>query len=376
MRVCFISHSEGVFGAEGAMLELVRALEPLGVKALVLVPMHGPIIDRLDSMGVEYRIIHFRWWVDTKGSVFRTCAKFLYNIILIPTIIKTLRAWGCDLVYTNTFAVWVGALCAKILGLPHVWHLHEFGLQDHGLEFDFGRGISCKAMGYLSSEIIVVSQAVRKHYGPDLPVEKINLIYQSVELKTDLPGSASANEARTGLRCGVIGRLQQGKGYLDVIEALYALRAEGMDISLCIAGIGNSEYEEVLRELVRQRGIDDAVKFMGFVDDPSVFYDSLDVLVVSSVKEAFGRVTVEAMLAGKAVVATNTGGSLELIKDNETGLLYESGNIESLKEKLKTLYESPEMRGTLGESARVWAQDRFTPQRYANEMHNVFNRLI
>jgi glycosyltransferase involved in cell wall biosynthesis len=102
-----------------------------------------------------------------------------------------------------------------------------------------------------------------------------------------------------------------------------------------------------------------------------------DVVLICSRWEAFGRATVEAMLAGKPIIATaNSGGTAELLHDGETGLLYEAGNHVELADRIQRLYQSPEERAKLGAAAQVWAAGRFTQQRYAREVIDVLNEVL
>ena len=101
-----------------------------------------------------------------------------------------------------------------------------------------------------------------------------------------------------------------------------------------------------------------------------------DVVLMCSRFESFGRVTVEAMLAGKPVIGAASGGTAELIQDGETGLLYEPGNHDELAMKIEYLFEHPEKRLQLGAAARVWATGRFAQQRYAREVHDLLTGVV
>ena len=102
-----------------------------------------------------------------------------------------------------------------------------------------------------------------------------------------------------------------------------------------------------------------------------------DVTLVCSRWEAFGRVIVEAMLAGKPVIATaNSGGTAELIEEGKTGLLYERGNHIELADKIQYLYKNPEVRSKLGQAGYASAVGRFTLERYAQEMLDLFEGVL
>ena len=82
------------------------------------------------------------------------------------------------------------------------------------------------------------------------------------------------------------------------------------------------------------------------------------------------------MLAGKPIVGTASGATVELIQDGVTGLLYDSGNHDELADKIQYLYENPEERLRLGAAARIWVADRFTQERYAKEVFDLLSEVL
>ena len=96
----------------------------------------------------------------------------------------------------------------------------------------------------------------------------------------------------------------------------------------------------------------------------------------STSPEPFGRVIVEAMLAGRPVVAAKAGGALEILKDHETGLLVESGNPQALARAIRTLLGDPELAATLGESAKRDAQERFGLDKILQQWSECIKEVI
>ena len=136
MRVCFISHSAGRYGAELALLELLQGLVKLGVRCLVLVPQKGPILGELDRMNIEWRIIHYPKW--TSRSFLSRIARILISLVIAVRMAQILSQWRCDVVYTNTSIICVGAFAAWLARKPHVWHSHESSRQKPKIESKVG----------------------------------------------------------------------------------------------------------------------------------------------------------------------------------------------------------------------------------------------
>ena len=135
-----------------------------------------------------------------------------------------------------------------------------------------------------------------------------------------------------GRLLGILGRVDAGKGQAFVIEVLHHLRSQvGLEANLLIMGESTRNegdaYFEQLKQQVARLALQDRVHFRGFRANPNVFYQAIDVFVLASENETYGMVTLEAMASGVPVVATATGGTLELVQHGKTGLLYLRGDV-------------------------------------------------
>ena len=120
------------------------------------------------------------------------------------------------------------------------------------------------------------------------------------------------------------------------------------------------KFREEICKLATDLGVADRIHFVGFCRDivPLLFRVDL-VIHCSTSPEPFGRVIVEAMLAGRPVVAARAGGALEIVNDHETGLLVEPADAHALAGAIHELLENTQMAATLGESAKRDAEERF-----------------
>lgn len=378
MRVCFISHSAGRYGAELALLELLQGLTKLNVTCLVLVPAKGPLLAELDGLNIEWRVIRYPPWISRRSSLAHRIGRMLKAFAISFQMAHTIARWRCDIVYTNTAVICTGALAAFVARKPHLWHSHESGYHNHNLKFDFGyRGVAF-LMDSLSEVIIVNSASVKEDYKRYVRPDKMRLIYQSVtvddENKYLEPEPKIANKL---FSCAIVGSLHAWKGQDEAIKALSEVVRRGVDAHLLVVGDGDKRFTAALRKQVKDYGLEQRVTFSGYINDSMQFIQTADVTLVCSKWEAFGRVIVEAMLAGKPVVATeNSGGTAELIEEGKTGLLYERGNHIELADKIQYLYENPEVRSKLGQAGYAWAVGRFTQERYAKEIRDLFTDLL
>ena len=102
----------------------------------------------------------------------------------------------------------------------------------------------------------------------------------------------------------------------------------------------------------------------------------MDVELVCSRAEAFGRVTVEAMLGGIPVIGSNTGGTPELIQDGKNGYLYKYGNPEELESKMEIFIANPDLIKTMGLYAQEYARSRFLSDVYMKKLWQIYNGLL
>ncbi|MDA8156344.1 MAG: glycosyltransferase family 4 protein [Actinomycetota bacterium] len=371
MVICFISHHAGLYGAEGALLELIEALGDRGFDCRVLSPYPGPLFGELKKKGVPYSLIHCKWWADINPSGARRILRTFWNGILLPEVARKIKNWKCDLVFTNTAVLNEGAVAAAVLGLPHVWNIHEFGEEDHGLHFDLGEKVSGRFIDKFSSFVVCNSEAVKKKYARHVRPEKLKVVYQSVTAAEYAGADHYSSGKDYMLKCAVVGRLQPGKGQEDAIRAAGALRRAGAKIGLTIMGDGDPCYERFLKKVANDENVSKQVSFTGFVNDAFSRLHLMDAVLVCSRNEAFGRVTVEAMLAGKPVIGANSGGTAELLCDGFNGLLYTPGDHLDLAGKIHYLLQNKAEARQMGRNGWQWAKNRFTRERYGREIAQI-----
>ncbi len=369
MRVCFVSHGSGRGGAEEVLLETAECLKDSGIECLVLMPGDMGLGEDLRKLGVEYWKVPYWTWMGHKSRWARTQSA-ARNLLLSVPVAMRLRGWNPDIIYSNTMTVGFGALLAKLLRRPHVWHLHEIGYEDHGLRFDFGDRFS---YGLINSATacIAVSKITADKFAEHIDRSKLTVMFQSIHRRAQWQAGSTTNEVpprRHTLRCIIVGRVSEGKRQEDAVSGIAELVRMGVDAELLIVGRGNPGYPEKVQALICEYGLEDRVYMLGSVRDRLPFVESADMVLMCSRFEAFGRVTVEGMLAGKPVVAANTGANPELIRDGENGLLYRVRNTRDLAEKIRYLYEHPELAKRMGQRAQEWAAAIFNKQRFANEI--------
>ncbi len=376
MKVCLIAACPGtdMRGGPRSLLETIDALKKRGVECFVLVPASGRLLEELNIRGIPAAVIPYKRWVENLNyPAWKRLRKVGWNLFMAVAIARQIRQWQCDIIYTNTISIGVGALAALLLGKRHVWHIREFIYEDHAQAFDFGRNFTLKLVDRLSQVCIVNSQAVAQKYEQFITPSKLKVVYQAVSVTSST--SAVILPAKTNFRCIIVGALVEGKRQEDAIKAIAHLVQTGISVELDIVGNGDYQYQQYLQAIAAENLLEQHIRFVGYVDNSFGLMQSADAILVCSRCEAFGRVTVEGMRAGKPVIGARSGGTQELIQDGFNGLLYTVADDRDLAEKIRYLYEHPEMAKQMGENGRLWAAEQFTQERYGEEIYMLLKQL-
>jgi len=204
------------------------------------------------------------------------------------------------------------------------------------------------------------------------------VIYGAVDTK---PYLSDYKKSGTGLSLLSLGRLNPDKGIHTAIEAVaYLVREDGMkDLHLTIVGDGEPEYMSQLRNLVDSENIASFVDFLPAQPKEALpaLYQQADLFLFTSIwPEPFGRVIVEAMASGVAVIGTRVGGAAEILLEDENALTFPAGDAAALAEQIKKLMASPELRARLARSGRETAVGKFDLQRMTTEIESYLESLV
>jgi len=380
MRTCFISHSSGVYGAEKALFDLLIVLKEKGINSIVVLPSFGPLCVELKKNGIDFFINKYWWWISKDHVLWKRIARTILNFPSAFLIALRLKRFKINLICSNTLTISVGMFVAKILKIPHIYFIHEFGKEHHGLQFDIGENLSLALMDKLSLGIICNSMSVKEKFSKYFSREKLFVVYQYVSLgdfeyNPETQHEVNFQSEKNSLNCVIVGALQKGKRQEDAVLAVSELIKKGLDVRLEIVGDGEPEYKLYLFNLVKENKLEDYVHFHGYVNPPFSIILKSDVLLMCSRHEAFGRVTVEALLLGRPVIGARSGGTLELIKEGFNGLLYTPGNYHELSEKIEYIYFHREEASKMGKNGYSWASKLFTKEMYSESFLKVLDIL-
>jgi glycosyltransferase involved in cell wall biosynthesis len=380
IKVCFISHSADRGGGELSLLELIDALSQRGVECVCILPSHGPLEAYLADRNVNTVVVPYKRWIHGGKPFFNLARRVLLGYLPASfRLAAAIKRTDCDVVYTNTVAVGVGALGARIASKPHIWHIREFGSADHRLCFDLGERTTRKLIGRLSSACIANSRAVADDYRPFLGGTQLHVVYNSVEVpplgdepQTDMPWRYD-----DAIHCCLVGTVAPGKGQEDAVRAMIHLSEMNVPAELLLVGRGeDSKYGQHISQLIEQHGLGDRVHMIGYSNHPLPLMKSADVVLVCAPQEAFGRTTIEAMKLGKPVIGTRSGGTPELVREGDTGFLYEPEDAQALADKIAHLHTNRSLCDSMGSKANLYAREQFNQEIYGREVEEVLRHVV
>lgn len=224
--------------------------------------------------------------------------------------------------------------------------------------------------GHVLTDVIANSEETRRTLLKNNPnlvsKEKIHVIYNGIDLE-NYDKQAVTPPFQFGsdtLVLGHAGRLSKEKNQRFLIDVAVHLKRQGVDFKLLIAGTG--ELETDLKSYAHQQGVESEVLFLGFVKDIKSFMYSIDVFLLSSWWEGFGYVLVEAMAAGKPVVAFDSSSTPEIVDDGVNGYLVEPRNVREYAEKILELDE--DKRISFGQAARGKVESCFESEKNLSKL--------
>jgi glycosyltransferase involved in cell wall biosynthesis len=385
--VAYVSHLAALDGAERCLIESIDSIRRDDVEGVLILPNRGPL-GKYSECAIE--VCPHPLWIYTRvttGSwlkrVLRQMKVLIQKAILLCRIIvATLRLCVLfrrikpDVVLSNTVSAPAGAIAAYILSIPHVWYIHEFVEEDHGMSFSFGKKFSLRIINRFSKRILFNSKKVSENFSKYFDSEKASILYYVVEVPQEsIIKEQNSDLDPTALKLGLFGRKVPSKGQELAIRAQTILKKKGLNTQLWLVGSGPAYFEEELKGLSLSLGLADSVKFVSFLESPLKLMSQMDVLLMCSRFEAFGRVTIEAMKLGVPVIGSDSGATSELVEDNFNGFLFKPNNAQDLAEKIERLVEA-ESRKTLGINAKKWATETFNKQKHGRELLKVFEEIL
>lgn len=292
---------------------------------------------------------------------------------------RRLRELAPDIVHTYNIGALDVALWARLAGVRRVIHA------EHGRDVSDPTGSNIKyrwlrrLMAPMISVFVPVSGDLERWLVEDvrIPRRRVQLIRNGIDTerysaarKPSVSGEANA------LHIGSVGRLDRVKGFPMLVEAFARLRAARPDTPMRLTIVGDGPARAEIEHTVAEQGQQAHVSLAGSRDDIPDFLQTLDIYVCSSIAEGIALTVLEAMAAGRAIVATAVGGNPELIEPGQTGVLVPSQDPAALADAVGELMDNGERARALARGARQRVCERFSVSAMIDNYCGLYDRLL
>ena len=212
----------------------------------------------------------------------------------------------------------------------------------------------------------------------DYPLPEIRVVYSGIDTAKFLPRTNPQDKRQPKIL--FVGTLSRIKGLNFLVRAVLELKARYPNICLRVIGReeGREGFLEPLKERIAAAGAETNFEFKGYIpyDELADHYAWCDFFAGPSLHEPGpGNVYLEAMACGKSVIACNTGGAPEVVRNQETGLLVPPGDTKSLEKAITTLTEDANLRGRLGKNGRMWVEENVSVEKYIAKVEHLYQEL-
>lgn len=368
----FIAHVDK-WGAERSVISMCVGLNRSGYSTLVIIPRRGPIEELLTNNGIDYMVYKYPLSIgslfDRKISFIRALARMRHIVPDYIRMHKQLFSLKHILenkgiipvaVYSASLTIDFGARFALLCKVKHIQHIREnLNAFNYSLKYGYKNGM--KIISKASSLIICTCNAVKRCYENDLPNDKMFVVYNGVTSKNDLLVKHTSNK----LQMIQTARLMSDKNIIESIKAIEIVLATGRtELHLDIYGVG--EQEEMLKKYVQEHQLCECITFKGFCEQ--IDYSNYNVGLMTSLYEAFARSVLEYMNNELVVLASNSGGNVEQIRNEDTGLLYKVNHPEDLAYAICKLYDDVNLRERLAIAGREYFLSHFTQDAFVKNI--------
>lgn len=379
MKILYLHSSSDTYGSSKILLDVINVAKRFGHECIVILPEDGYLINELIKFNV-------RTYIKDTGILRR---KYLTSFGLINRFLKIITSQcylrkviineNIDIIYSNTTAVIAGALISRFLNKKHIWHIHEILLKPV-----FAVNLIAKLIDRFSDKAIVVSEEVNKHwqnYG--VSNSKLITIYNGINSELFNLTKSNVREnlgiANNTIVIGMIARVHHWKGQDYFLEIAGRLVKEWHDVKFIMVGDVFPGYEylyEKLDKIKTKFSLNDYVFDLGFRKDIPEVLQSFDIFVLPSIlPDPLPTTVLEAMSAGKVVVATNHGGAVEMIDEGKSGFLVPYNDPEKAVEIISSILSNREKIDEMGAYGRKRVKLFFSPEKFSLNINAVLKEI-
>jgi len=385
MRVLYVNHTAIVSGGEHSLLALLGGL-PADVEPLVAAP-RGDLLDAVRALGVPAREIK-----GTAGSLrlhpLHTPRAMAEMALAAAQVRRAATRHRADVVHANSIRAGIVLALARPRAARRVVHVRDC------LPPGPVSTATLRALAAGATTVIANSAYTAASVRAAAPHADLRVIHNPVDLGRFDPARIDPVQARARLGAagthrpllGVVAQITPWKGQHTAIEVLRLVHERGLDAQLLLIGAAkflasatrfdNAAYVAALHEQIAAAGLQERVSWLGQRDDVPELLRALDVLLLPSEEEPFGRALIEAMALEVPVLATRVGGPPEIVDDGVSGRLLDPHDPPAWARAVADLVEQPERARAMGLAGRARAELEFSVAHHVEGVVGLYRALL
>lgn len=381
MKNVIIHNANGALssGATHSLLGLLKYLKTDNVfNPIVILSGHGELENKLKENDIEYYVIRepIKWCckINSKRCFIKDLIRPFANLYTNWQIKRIIFQKKIKLVHVNMLTTGNVGIIAEKMNIPVIWHIREFLEEDLNQQF-CNREKSINIINK-SASIIAISESVKRKY-QSIFTTHIKVIYNGIDFdKNEIEDRMIFRNKL--IKIGIFGRLTPEKGQLELLEALALIPLEKREnIRIEIYGnIRDDKYYQRIQNFLIDHELTEYVDYKGYTNNSLSTMKTMDCICVCSKSEAFGRVTVEGMIAGCLVIGAKNGGTIELIQDGVTGLLYETGDKKNLADTIFFAINNKLKMNEIAKRAQIEAINTYTAKNNAKLIQKEYKKIL
>lgn len=389
-RILYIeSNRDGtVGGSYYSLFYLVRGLNKDLYQPVVMFYENNPLIGKFRKLAIE--VVVYDHYSPSDGRIrnFSDFIKFFPRLVRDVLwghfkITKKLDEINPDIVHlNNSYAInhdWV--LACKRRGVKIIAHDRgtrppaSFQTRFFVRFLDAIISVSDSYLKYVTEQKLKPKKACRVYNGLDA-TEFVR--HCSLEQKKQI--RRNLNVSSGDILIGMVGNIDYWKGQIVLVNAMSLVVKRFKNVKVALVGKtarGAEKYEEEIRACISRHGLSDNIIFTGYRDDIAALLNAFAIFVHASVEpEPFGRVILEAMAMKKPIVATNSGGSPELIVNGESGLLVPMDDEGAMANAILTYLNDRQKADEFGINAWIRLQDKFSIEKMVSGIEDIYQEIL
>ena len=366
-KILIFHSSNDLYGASKILLQVINILISNGYETHIFLPYKGPLDKILSEKGVKLNHLNFGVLRRKYFNFFGLINRIIKVLISIPKITRYIKENKISIIYTNTSIILASGISSLICNLPNYIHIHEIP----------NNNFYSKIMGYFMSnfsyKIIVVSKSVKSHWSKYIS-KPLKLIYNGVpKINIEVVSKSPSKK----IRFLTVARLLPYKGHKYIIKLANELLKNNRSFEFVFLGdtfIGYQSYEDELKSMVKQLGIEKNILFLGFDIDVSKYMLQSDFLLHCAVyPDPLPTVIFEAIQHKLSVISTNIGGSVEILNNGLGGLLIPFDDINIASKKIAEYVFDEKLINLKKKYSADYVEKHFSEKYFNKNIVKIFN---